>query len=246
MAGVEPDTRVFKDPEALNHAAAALFIETANQAISQRGQFLVCLSGGRTPAGMYALLARSPYRELIDWPRLHVFWGDERCVPAEDLNSNYRQAHDLLLSHVPVPPENIHRVRTELDPEPAAEDYALVLRMNSSPPLNWPRFDLILLGLGEDGHTASLFPGSREETSRPTVAVKADLQDQPSWRVSMTPSVLNWGRRIVFLVQGAGKSKVVAGVLYGVWQPEQLPAQRIRPEDGELIWLLDAGAASST
>jgi len=246
MAGLGPDVRVFQDPEVLSHAAAALFVETANQAITQRGQYLVALSGGKTPERLYALLAQSPYRELIDWPKLRAFWGDERCVPAEDLNSNYRQARDLFLSHVPVPPENVRRVRTELEPGLAAEDYALALRKNASPPLQWPRFDLVLLGLGEDGHTASLFPHSPLETMKPTLAVMAPGQDRSGWRVTMTPPVFNSAHRVVFLVQGVGKSKIVASILYGEPNPELWPAQRIRPEDGELIWMLDTGAAANT
>ncbi|MFH1183950.1 MAG: 6-phosphogluconolactonase [Chloroflexota bacterium] len=246
MAVVGSDIRVFQDPEALSQAAAVVFVETANQAIAERGQFRVALSGGKTPERLYALLAETPYRELIDWHRLHAFWGDERCVPPEDLDSNYRRTRDILLSRVPVPLENIRRVRTELDPELAAEDYALVLRKSADPPLEWPRFDLVLLGLGEDGHTASLFPGSPVATTRATLAVNMRGQNRQSWRVTMTPAVFNSGRRVVFLVLGAGKSKVVASVLYGATQPDRLPAQRIHPEAGELIWMLDAGAAANS
>jgi 6-phosphogluconolactonase len=189
----------------------------------------VSLSGGKTPESLYALLAGVPYRELIDWTRVHAFWGDERCVPVEDLNNNYRQARELLLAHVGVPTENIHRVRTELDPELAAEDYALVLRRYAEPPLSWPRFDLVLLGLGDDGHTASLFPGAPLEVDTPTLAVEAAPSDRSRWRVSLAPAVFNSSRRVVFLVQGAGKSKIVASVMYGKSNPEQLPAQRISP-----------------
>jgi len=246
MAVIGSDIRVFQDPEALSQAAAAIFAETANQAIAERGEFRVALSGGKTPERMYALLAQSPHRELIDWHRLHAFWGDERCVPPEDLHSNYRQIRDILLSHVPVPLENIHRVRTELDPGPAAEDYARVLRRNADPPLEWPRFDLVLLGLGEDGHTASLFPGSPMQTTRATLAVALQGEGRQSWRVTMTPAVFNSGRRVVFLVLGAGKSRIVASVLHGETKPDKLPAQRIQPEAGELIWMLDAGAAANS
>ena len=245
MAGVEPDVRIFQDPEALSHAAASLFVETANLATSERGRCLVSLSGGKTPERLYALLAAVPYRELIDWTHLHAFWGDERCVPVEDLNNNYRQARELLLAHVPVPPENIHRVRTELDPELAAEDYALILKRNAEPPLAWPRFDMALLGLGYDGHTASLFPDSALESGSPVLVVKAPGDDRPTWRVSLTSSVFNSSRRVVFLVQGASKAKIVASVLYGESTPGQLPAQRIRPENGALIWMLDTGAAAN-
>jgi 6-phosphogluconolactonase len=159
---------------------------------------------------MYLILAQRPLCDLVDWPQVHFFWGDERCVPPEDLNSNYRTARELLLSHVQVPAEHIHRMRTEMEPELAAQDYALVLGRSADPPLQWPRFDLVLLGLGKDGHTASLFPGA-----------------------SLSPGQ----------AAAANKSGIVASILYGAFEPERLPAQKIRPSDGELIWLLDAGAA---
>ena len=246
MAVVGFDIRVFQDPEALSQAAAAVFLESANRAVAERGQFQVVLSGGKTPERLYQVLAQSPHREQIAWQRLHAFWGDERCVPPEDLNSNYRQARDMLLSHVPVPLENIHRVRTELDPDLAADDYALLLKKKADPPLEWPRFDLVLLGLGEDGHTASLFPGSPVQTTRSTLAVGVHGEGRQSWRVTMTPAVFNSGRRIVFLVLGAGKSRMVSSVLHGETQPDRLPAQRIQPQAGELIWMLDAGAAANS
>jgi 6-phosphogluconolactonase len=244
MAAVEPDIRVFQDPLALGQAAAALFVETAEESIIHRGQFLVALSGGKTPQRLYALLAESPQRDLVDWLNVHVFWGDERCVPPEDLNSNCRQACDLLLAHVPVLPANVRRVRTELEPDLAAEDYALILRKNATPPLEWPCFDLVLLGLGADGHTASLFPGSPLHTPASVLAVRAPPQGGPQWRVSLTPAVFNSARRVLFLVQGSGKSEIFADVVYGEPDPERLPAQRIHPDDGELIWMLDAAAAA--
>jgi 6-phosphogluconolactonase len=233
---MKPDVRIFEDLNALSEAAAALFIESCAQAVTSRGRALVCLSGGNTPSRLYDRLARSPYTEQVDWPHLHVFWGDERCVPAEDLQSNYRQAHDALLSLVPLPARNIHRVRSEMAPADAALAYALTLQSVAAPPLNWPRFDLVLLGIGDDGHTASLFPGSPVAASVPTAAVKADYEGRPAKRVTITP---------LFLVSGEGKSESLAHVLYGSFQPELLPAQRIRPTDGELIWLVDQAAAGS-
>jgi 6-phosphogluconolactonase len=204
------------------------------------------LSGGSSPGPLYSLLAESPYRDLVSWPSVHVFWCDERCVPAEDLSSNYRQARELLLSRVPVAAHNIHRVRTELDPELAAADYALMLRKFADPSLAWPRLDLVLLGIGTDGHTASLFPGSPLETAESTWAVSAAANHPGTQRVTLTVPVFNAARRVVFLAHGAGKAAIVASVLYGDAQPALLPAQRIRPADGELIWLLDASAAAGT
>jgi 6-phosphogluconolactonase len=245
VASLTPDVRVYRDSESLSHAAASVFAETAAEAISERGQYLVSLSGGTTPTRLYELLAQSPYREQVAWSQLHAYWGDERCVPVEDLQNNFRQARETLLGRVPVAPEHAHRIRTELDPDSAAEDYARVLGLGATPPLKWPRFDLVLLGLGEDGHTASIFPGSETEASMPTLAVQAEYQNRPSWRVTLTPPVFNSARQIVFLVSGASKAKIVQRVLYGEFQPAVLPAQRIRPTEGELIWMLDTGAAAN-
>ena len=187
MASVKPDVRIFQNLESLSQDAAKFFIEICTQAITERGRFLVALSGGNTPTELFKLLAQSPYREQIDWTRVHVFWGDERCVPIEDLENNYRQANDVLLKHVPILLENIHRVKSDLKPADAATDYARVLKQFASAPLNWPRFDLVLLGMGEDGHTASLFPGSEVNVSTPTMAVTAEYQDRPANRVTLTP-----------------------------------------------------------
>ncbi len=244
MATLKPDIRIFVDLDALSNAAAALFVETAEQAILRRGGCLIALSGGSTPARLYSLLAEPPYRDQIDWKKVQAFWGDERCVPPDDPESNYRQAYDAFLGRVPIPESNIHRVRGELPPEDAARDYAEVLRGFAPAPLDFPRFDLALLGMGEDGHTASLFPHSEVDLPGATAAVTAQYQGRPANRVTLTPSVLNAARRVVFLVSGESKSKTVADVLKGAYEPFLLPAQRIRPSDGELIWLLDGAAAS--
>jgi len=244
MANLKPDLRIFDHLEALSTAAAELFIETSIQAIAQRGRFLVALSGGNTPTELYKLLAQTPYREQVEWQRLHAFWGDERCVAIEDLENNYRQAHDVLLERVPIAPENIHRIRSELEPDAAAEDYVSVLKGFATPPLDWPRFDLVLLGMGNDGHTASLFPGSEVTASLPVLAVTAQYEDRPANRITLTPLVFNAARRILFLVSGESKSETLANVLYGEYKPEKLPAQRIRPTDGELIWMVERAAAS--
>ena len=243
MANTKPNVRVFENLDLLSQAAAELFIETSAQAVLLRGRSLVTLSGGSTPTELYKLLAQSPYKEQVDWPRVHAFWGDERCVPIEDSENSYRQAHDVLLGHVPIPLENIHGVESSLEPAEAAKDYADVLKRFASPPLDWPRFDLVLLGMGEDGHTASLFPGSEMNVSTPTLAVTAQYQNRPANRVTLTPLVFNSARRIIFLVSGESKAQTLANVLYGGYDPEQLPAQRIRPTDGEVIWMVDKLAA---
>jgi 6-phosphogluconolactonase len=244
MAGMKPDVRIFENLAALSESAAGLLIESCAQAILDRGRFLVALCGGSTPHKLYELLARSPYFEQVDWARVHVFWGDERCVPAEDLQNNYRQAHDIWLGHVPIPAANIHRIPSELEPDEAAEVYALTLKSYASAPLDWPRFDLVLLGMGDDGHTASLFPGSDVVSSTPTLAVTGKYQDRPANRVTLSPLVFNDARRVIFLVSGESKSEALSNVLYGEPHPERLPAQRIRPTDGDVIWMVDQAAAS--
>jgi 6-phosphogluconolactonase len=244
MAGIGPDVRVFTDAESLSQAAASIFTETAGEAIQQRGQCRISLSGGDSPQRLYAILAASPQRDLVVWEKVHFFWGDERCVPSEDINSNYHVARELLLSHVGALPENIHRVRTELEPDLAAQDYSLTLNRHAEPPLKWPRFDLVLLGLGDDGHTASLFPHASFEAGQTAVAVHQSGAKPPGWRVSLTPEVFNSARKVMFLVEGAHKSAIAASVVYGAFRPDLLPAQQIRPSDGDLIWLMDAGAAS--
>lgn len=242
MAAVKPDIRVFPDRFALDRAAADLLIELVSTAVAERGRCLVCLSGGTTPGPLYAALAEPPYRELIPWPSLHVFWSDERCVPADDPNSNYRLAWELLLSRVPVAQQHIHRVRTELDAALAADDYALTLRQFADPPFDWPRFDVVLLGLGEDGHTASIFPGSPLDAIESTSAVPP-AGPQGLSRVTLTTPVFNAARSVIFLVQGSGKAAIAASVLYGEHRPWSLPAQRIKPINGKLIWMLDTAAS---
>ncbi len=236
---MKADIRIFENEKALSHAAASLFIEAAHAALQTRAAFLVALSGGGTPFGLYRLLSADPYRGQVDWPRTFVFWGDERCVPPDDPGSNYKQAHETLLRHVPIPGGNVHRIQGEQEPAQASDAYAQTLKRFAAPGLDWPRFDLVLLGLGEDGHTASLFPGSQVEAASPVLAVTADYQGRPAQRVTLTPLVFNSARQIVFLVSGASKASALEAVFRGAYQPQLLPAQRIHPTDGQIIWLVD-------
>jgi 6-phosphogluconolactonase len=242
---VTPDVRVYRDLEALSQAAATAFSQAVTDALQERERALIAISGGTTPSRLYELLARSPYREQIDWPRTHLFWADERLVPVEDLENNFKQAHEIWLKPVGLPAANLHRVRTELGGEAAREDYARLLRAFATPPLTWPRFDLVLLGMGEDGHTASLFPGSPIETAQPVLRVSAHYGNRPNDRITLSEAVLNSARLIFFLVSGAGKSRILADVLYGERRPEALPAQRIQPKEGSVVWMVDRSAATS-
>jgi len=240
---MKPDIRIFKDLEKLSRHAANIFVEQAEKAIAERGRFLVALNGGNTPTRLFQLLT-SDHHDKVNWNKTHIFWGDERCVPPDDPGSSYGQAREALLRHVPIPDSNIHRVHTELGPVEAAKDYSLTLRIFNSPPLDVPRFDLVYLGMGEDGHTASLFPGSAVQVSELVIPVTANYQDRPANRVTMTQLVLNQAHNVVFMATGEKKAITLAEVLSDRYNPELYPAQRIEPKNGELIWLVDEDAAS--
>ena len=232
--------RAYPDAASLARAAAEHFITLATAAIAARGQFVVALSGGSTPRATYTLLARDEFAARVDWPRVHVFWGDERCVPPDHPESNYRMARETLLDKIPIPAENVHRIRGELPPDQAATAYQAELEAVLGA---GGRFDLILLGMGEDGHTASLFPGTAaiHEQTRWVVAHYVDKLSV--WRVTLTPVVINAAAHVTFLVSGAGKAERLREVLDGPHQPDVLPVQIVRPTDGRLLWLADAAAA---
>jgi 6-phosphogluconolactonase len=237
------DIRIFKDLENLSQAAANLFIKQSAESITKRNHFLVALNGGNTPMRLFQLLA-TDFRDRVHWSKVHLFWGDERCVAPDDSGSSYGQARDELLSHVPMPDSNIHRVKGEFEPAEASKEYSLVLKEFSSPALEWPRFDLVYLGMGEDGHTASLFPGSSVDLVEPVIPVTAHYQDRPADRVTLTPVVFNSARMVVLMATGKKKSHTLAEVLSDRYNPDLYPAQRIKPKEGELIWLVDEEAAS--
>jgi len=239
---MNPELRIFHDLGKLSRHAVNLFIEQSTRSIIERDRFLVALNGGSTPTRLFQLLA-TDFRDKVEWNKIHVFWGDERCVPPDDAGSSYGQAKDLLLSRVPIPDSNIHRIHGEREPAEASRDYSLTLKGFASPPLHVPRFDLVYLGMGEDGHTASLFPGSPVNVFEPAMPVTAYYQDRPANRVTLTQLVFNSARMVVFMATGERKAITLAEVLSGRYNPELYPAQRIDPKDGELIWLVDEGAA---
>ena len=238
---MKPIVRTFKDSEALGRGSAAFFISSAKQAISAHGRFLVALNGGGTPRRLFELLASAAGK--MDWPHTHVFWGDERYVPSNDPESNYRMAKEILLDRVPIPLDHIHRINTDLAPAEAVADYSLTLKRFAELPLDWPRFDLILLGMGDDGHTASLFPGSPVNITDPVIAVTANYQGRPASRITLTLPVINSAREILFLVSGASKAEALKHVLNGDSEV-QFPAARIKPTNGVLTWFVDETAAS--
>lgn len=239
---MDAEVVVMLDQEALAHEAAQRFAHQALDAVESRGRFSVALSGGSTPGALYRLLAEEPYRGQIPWEQVYLFWGDERCVPPDGPGSNYHLADEALISRVPIPSENVQRVRGELEPQSAARAYAKALYDFFCGPR--ARFDLVLLGLGNDGHTASLFPGSAalQETERLAISVEAHYQDRPAHRVTLTLPAINTARQVTFLVNGSAKAGIVQAVLEG--PAGRLPAQQIRPTAGALTWLLDAAAAA--
>jgi 6-phosphogluconolactonase len=233
------EIRIFADRAGLDHAAAELVAGLAVPAAAERGRFSLALSGGTTPQGLFALLASHPYRDRIDWQRTHIFWADERCVPPDHEGSNYGVGARLLLSKVPVPNTNIHRVRGEMDPASAASAYER--EMGSFFGTDPFTFDLVILGMGADGHTASLFPGDPAvtEASRPAVPVAGSGARLP--RVTLTLPSINRSRAVLFLVSGEGKARAVKEVLKG-GEPG-FPAARVLPVAGRLFWYLDSAAA---
>ncbi len=217
----------------------------ADQSVNSRGRFTVALAGGSTPKHLYSLLATPEFQEQIPWPRVRFFWGDERCVPPDHPESNYRMVHESLLSKVPIPVENVYRMEGEKDPQLAALRYEETLRrFFQLSDEDLPRFDLILLGLGEDGHTASLFPGSHavEETNRLVTALY--VEKLKAHRLTLTLPVLNNSANIFFLVAGKNKAGVLRDLLQGGHGPEPLPAQRVKPQEGRLLWFADQAAAN--
>ncbi len=241
-----PDIIVCDDREALNREAAARFVALAEAAIAERGRFMAVLSGGSTPRALFELLSTDEWRGRVDWGRTHLFWGDERFVPRDHADSNFRMANEALISKIEIPEANVHRVPTEAgEPEEVARIYERTLaEAFGIPEGEPPRFDLVHLGLGDDGHTASMFPGTTamHETERLVVAVW--VEKFQSNRITMTPVVLNNAREVHFLVAGASKVEVLPQVIRGEYEPDRLPSQTVRPRDGALRWILDRDAAA--
>jgi 6-phosphogluconolactonase len=235
--------QVFDDTLALSKAAVALFVETARDAVAQRGRFTVALTGGSSPLHLYQLLAQSPNRERVPWGQTFVFWGDERWVPLTDERSNARGAFEALLDQVPIPKENIFPMWGEEPPEEFARHYEKLLRKHLYPASS-PGFDLVLLGMGDDGHTASLFPGTEVVHEQSSWVKAYYLASQEMYRITLTAPLINAARTIVFLTFGEKKAAALQQVLEGAYQPEKYPAQLIKPRQGTLVWLVGKGAAS--
>jgi 6-phosphogluconolactonase len=234
--------RVLPDAAALADAAARHIVESGQAAIDARGAFSIALSGGSTPRELHLRLSSPPLASQIEWSRVHVFFGDERCVPPEDAQSNYHMAFETLLSRVPIPASQVHRMKGELEPSVAAAEYERELRdfFGDDP----PRLDVILLGMGDNGHTASLFPGLTAVHEQQRWVVAEYVAEVSMWRITLTPVVLDLAREATFLVAGSGKASMLRQVLEGPFAPDERPAQIVRPSPGEVIWLVDAAAAA--
>jgi 6-phosphogluconolactonase len=230
---------IYSRSEELSRAAAREFAARAKEAIEERGRFAVVLAGGSTPEAMYGILARD-YMDRIDWSRIYVFFGDERSVPPHHEDSNLKMASEVLLDHVPV--GNVHRMRGELPPDQAAEAYEEELRMFFRTE-DVPRFDLILLGLGADGHTASLFPETPALEVHDRWVVANPVPRLDTTRITLTIPVINAARAVIFLVEGEDKAETVREILEGDADPRAYPAKLIHPPGGP-EWMLDWSAAS--
>ena len=239
----EPRVIVFDDAAAVAGGAAVSIAEYAREAIEARGLFTIALSGGSTPRRVYELLAGEEFKQDIDWPNVHVLFGDERTVPPDDAESNYRMANEALLSRVPIPLRNVHRIEGLGDAAANASAYEREMR-DLFGEAEWPRLDLVLLGMGDDGHTASLFPGTEALNERRLWVASNWVEKLGAWRVTLTAPAINAARHVLFIVTGAAKAGRLREVLKGEQDPSRLPSQLIRPHDGTLEWFVDRAAAS--
>ncbi len=230
--------------EAIIEEAASRWVQIARSAVEERGAFRIALSGGSTPRPLYLLMASDPYREQVPWEKTYVFWTDERRVPPSHPDSNYRLAAETLLRHVPIPREQIFRMDGEELAGSAAREYTEAIRRHFGLGFrDWPRFDLMLLGMGRDGHTASIFPGTRAASDLSNMVVVYEVPQLRAERMTLTLPVINNARHILFLVTGEDKAEALQAVLYGERRPSTYPAQAVKPVDGTLTWLVDTAAA---
>jgi 6-phosphogluconolactonase len=235
---------VFESAEEVARAAAWRVVEQARESIAARGLYTVALSGGSTPRSTYEMLADESMSRSVDWPKVHIFFGDERMVPPDAAESNYRMANEALLSRVEIPTENVHRIDGVGDAAANASAYELEMRGLFGDEV-WPRLDHVLLGMGDDGHTASLFPGTHALVEGRLWVAPNWVEKLGVWRVTLTAPVINAARRITFLVTGAGKAARLREVLKGERDPSSLPSQLINPSDGILEWFVDRAAAAN-
>jgi len=244
---VEITAKIAATPEEVTHQTAELFADLVIRAVQARGIARVAISGGSTPKAVFQLLANptAPFLTTIPWAKLQLFWVDERCVPPDNKESNYLMTKIAMLDEAPLPPENIHRMEGELDPEEAASRYEAEIRNAFKlEGAQTPTFDLILLGLGPDGHTASLFPHTEGLHEMARIVIANHVPQKDVWRITLTWPVITQGREVAFHIEGAEKAEMVRTVFAGTYDPETWPAQLIRPASGKLTLLLDTAAAA--
>lgn len=243
----EKKIKIFSSVEDLNETAANEFVRLCKQSVAERGQFIVALSGGSTPKKLNALLASDAFRSKIDWKKIHFFFGDERNVPPNSDESNFRMANETLFSKLEIAKENIHRFLTEAgDAKAVAEKMASEVRSFFGLAENdFPQFDLVFLGMGDDGHTASLFPGTAALHEEKKIVTENYVQKFDTNRLTFTYPAINNARNIIFLIAGEDKAVALHEVLEGDYNPEKYPSQKIKPGNGNLVFLLDEKAAAN-
>lgn len=234
----------FADIDQLSHTAAQYIVRVAQEAIATRKRFTFALSGGNTPKKLYGLLATEPYRSQIDWALVELFWSDERCVPPESEDSNYHMALQVMIDQIPIPASQVHRMPAdEADRDAASATYTAELNRVFGT-TGVPAFDLIQLGMGPEGHTASLFPHQPSLHEQQRLVMPVTVPKPPPPRLTFTPLLLNAAHNILFLVTGQDKADAVQEVLEGEYNPDEYPAQIVRPEHGDVTWMFDTAAAA--
>jgi 6-phosphogluconolactonase len=245
------ELHVYKNADELSQAVAKWIADDIAATLKRQDRFTIALSGGSTPKLLHKILAAAPYKDQIDWSKLHIFWGDERDVPFTDDRNNAKMAFDTLLNFVPVPPYHIHKMRTDIAPEASAAEYETILHhyfdatlaggTGAAPPHS---FDLVLLGMGDDGHTLSLFPGTAAVHEEKAWTIAYFLKAQEMYRITLTKTIVNRAARVAFLTTGTGKAHALKEVLKGAYNPDLYPSQEIKPVPGELHWFVDEAAAA--
>src|ERR1700744_818957 len=236
------ELHVFKEPDELSHAVAKWMADVIASTLKKSNRFTIALSGGSTPRLLHKILAADPYKAQIDWSKLHIFWGDERDVPFEDDRNNAKMAYDTLLNFVPVPPSQVHVMRTDIPAAESAQEYEKILHTYFDGAAT--SFDLVLLGMGDDGHTLSLFPGTAAVHEEKAWAIAYYLKAQDMSRITLTKTIVNKAARVAFLIAGSGKTHALKEVLKGPYNPDLFPSQEIKPSAGELHWFVDEAAAA--
>ncbi len=235
---------IYPNIDILSHEAAQYIVRIATESITTHGRFTIALSGGTTPRKLYGLLGSEPYRSQIDWTLVHIFWSDEHCVPPDSEESNYHMAHEVLLSKISIPVVQVHRMPADMpDRNTASQEYENEMRRVFGTD-GIPNFDLIQLGMGPEGHTASLFPHQPALHEQQRLVVPVSVPKPPPDRLTFTPPLLNAARNVLFLVAGSDKADALHAVLEGPYNPDEYPAQIVRPPDGEVTWMVDTAAAA--